>query len=1400
MRAERLKINNFIPNYPSPSDPEFYKKIFLKKEFYLQKLDANEEKPLSATFPNNLYKHQKFVSQFMSSQTPYNKILLFHEMGCLHPDTPVLLWDGQIKAAKDITLIDTLVGDDGRQRTILSLKSGTANMYRIIQDNIAPFVVNQAHVLTLFIEDAFPSIIQNSANMWTVKWFDNEELKFRTKTGGDREGLEKFVGALMVENVIDVSVEKYLTLHSETKKKAFCFRNKTPTEWQERPLAADPYQYGVWYRGNATEETRIPPEYLHNSIFQRRELLRGLSNPLNGVIDNTKGGVKELMFLVRSLGLSYTYEQGMMLPENDGEKCCSRLKVEYIGKGSYHGWTLSGNGRFLLGDFTVTHNSGKSCSAVGIAEQIRRENAEIDGAIYIAPRRIVKNFILELGAVCVPNEYISKASLDAQTADENVAEIKKKAREFYKFFTFKDFYNYINTLDKREKTKHQHRLDVFSNKVIIIDEVHNMKPENKEYAAILELCRTAVNTKIVLLTGSPMIDAPEEVVTTLNLLLDNSAKLLNKDEFKSKYLEKTKIKSQDVYTVTKNKLVLKELKDMLKGKISYIAAMESDVRKNFMGKSNIGDLSYLKLTTSPMSAFQKRVYLQAYRKDTLESKGQSDKNSAFYYHSRQASLFVFPVMANDDGGEIIGYYGSEGYKRYITESGEGRKHYNLNDKFKKQLLGKSLAETVDNIRKYSCVYANVLSKILDDNAKERCTFVYIETVHGGGAILFSKLLELVGFLDASLNPSNNDEKKKYILLTGQSSSQISSLIQRFNRSENFKGDDIQVIIGSGIVSEGVSFKHILEEHIVEPDWNYTPIAQAIARGVRAGSHDFYKENTNEEEEVVINIYHHAAVISENILDKSELNTSIHYMKYKQSELKDISIKSVERVLKEVAVDCALASRRNMQNEDIHAINTRDCDYQNCSYACYGMDDEPTNVGPEDLDNITYQLYHSNQKKDIQYILENIFKQHFSLPLDQLLVELETHNNDGFSFFEFMSTIRSIIDDNIILTNRYGFNSFLREEKNIYFLVDSLASGNNFISNFYTRYPIVTEKLDFKQLTNNIYFDHKNLFDLSKTIMNKKSRNLQENMILNLPIEVIETLLETYFFLLKIDNSQPRSIDLLPDKDDQVRFGEVLIDKFNDVIFPFENTYFISTLLLPRLNTLRCIRADGSSSTWNDSPKEMLDRYKKNPKFDIKKAQDTLKVFVKYDILNVNQPIFIVDYRNISDAKQLSKTSGYNCMEHNLEDLIFFMLDMEIPLDIAFDKKLNTVFDRDQEDIKRQLARSSALSDIKKEMENKNLTKKILQKIENNSDISKEFKDKRIRHAWFWGLAVKYKEDLCKVIREWAKIENILDASEQVRLVNREDVKQHFPTTINETAPPPLSDQPKKRRGRPRKIT
>jgi len=69
--------------------------------------------------------------------------------GCFTKDTPILLWDGTVKMSQDITVGDTLVGDDGLSRTVTDLCSGGDEMYEVSQKSGVSYTVNSKHKLAL---------------------------------------------------------------------------------------------------------------------------------------------------------------------------------------------------------------------------------------------------------------------------------------------------------------------------------------------------------------------------------------------------------------------------------------------------------------------------------------------------------------------------------------------------------------------------------------------------------------------------------------------------------------------------------------------------------------------------------------------------------------------------------------------------------------------------------------------------------------------------------------------------------------------------------------------------------------------------------------------------------------------------------------------------------------------------------------------------------------------------------------------------------------------------------------------------------------------------------------------------------------------------------------------------
>ena len=94
LKKELLERNDLIKHpeefpylYPNLNDPNFNVKIATKKEFNDTKYDGQihsnikEQADLLANADYELQPHQAFVKNFMSFQTPYNSLLLYHGLG-----------------------------------------------------------------------------------------------------------------------------------------------------------------------------------------------------------------------------------------------------------------------------------------------------------------------------------------------------------------------------------------------------------------------------------------------------------------------------------------------------------------------------------------------------------------------------------------------------------------------------------------------------------------------------------------------------------------------------------------------------------------------------------------------------------------------------------------------------------------------------------------------------------------------------------------------------------------------------------------------------------------------------------------------------------------------------------------------------------------------------------------------------------------------------------------------------------------------------------------------------------------------------------------------------------------------------------------------------------------------
>ena len=124
----------------------------------------------------------------------------------------------------------------------------------------------------------------------------------------------------------------------------------------------------------------------------------------------------------------------------------------------------------------------------------------------------------------------------------------------YQFMGYRQFANYVTkrlqvynkmeSIEKKKKMIFRELKEMFSNRLLIIDEVQNIRSDSgkdyvvqkkdsdeKVYKVLLNIVKCARNLKMVLMTATPMYDTHEEIIGLINLLNANDKRsLLKKTE------------------------------------------------------------------------------------------------------------------------------------------------------------------------------------------------------------------------------------------------------------------------------------------------------------------------------------------------------------------------------------------------------------------------------------------------------------------------------------------------------------------------------------------------------------------------------------------------------------------------------------------------------------------------------------------------------------------------------------------------------------------------------------------------------------------------------------------------------------------------------------------------------
>jgi len=129
--------------------------------YKLQKLNKTEDKRIYKTTREylNKFHHGNLGRPLYNNQC--KNVITVETRGCLEKNTEILMFDGAVKKVQDIIIGDKLMGKDGTERNVLSLKKGVSNMYKVESKKFKSIVVNENHTLSVFYKGVKTSCTVN---------------------------------------------------------------------------------------------------------------------------------------------------------------------------------------------------------------------------------------------------------------------------------------------------------------------------------------------------------------------------------------------------------------------------------------------------------------------------------------------------------------------------------------------------------------------------------------------------------------------------------------------------------------------------------------------------------------------------------------------------------------------------------------------------------------------------------------------------------------------------------------------------------------------------------------------------------------------------------------------------------------------------------------------------------------------------------------------------------------------------------------------------------------------------------------------------------------------------------------------------------------------------------------
>ena len=732
--------------------------------------------------------------------------------------------------------------------------------------------------------------------------------------------------------------------------------------------------------------------------------------------------------------------------------------------------------------------SGKTCSAIGVTEALRTYSKYIQGfkkIMIVASPNVQENFKLQLFnpsslkkvngiwniSGCLGNSFVEELNISQINDLEKEVLIQKINKIISNHYIFLGYVELANIIEKLYRMKHKEKVlkNYFEGRVIVIDEIHNIRltsdsdKAKKKVATMLKtLVQTVKQIRFIFLTGTPMYNDPKEIIFILNILNanDNRSTLTIGEVFDTNGELKVKDGANGVIEIGKQKLMLKAngYVSYVRGENPYafpflvtpkmykdprsIKALKKYPERQFNNNRITKGIQHLDLYLHKMADSQEEGYDHFI--DQITSELSEEELERFEeMDSVQYTMVMKPIQAlninykiSTKGDKDNYYVGKEGLKQVMRfrESANPPSKNNFEYKINLGMFQH------DKIGQYSVKIKSILDHIINSTG---IVLVYSQYIDGGLVPMALALEELgmkrytnknlfktppnepLNVYNLKRDPSVTNEFKhaSYAIICGDkklspnNKEEVEALTHH-----NMNGERVKVVLISQAGSEGIDLNYLRQVHIMEPWYNMNRIEQIIGRARRNCSHkDLPLEERN------VQLFLHAT-----ILDKIE---SMDMFLYRKSEIKSVKIGKVSKLLKSVAVDCILnkeqqsfskmtevvkiqlSNRKEIDFEVKDQPFTSLCDYSDtCDFECVNKSSAIT-------DKTTY-TYESAKNSKIVDKIKELFTMKHVYHAEELSTLLKPGIETERAFY-------NMINDREILIDKFGRKGYLINVNNLY---------------------------------------------------------------------------------------------------------------------------------------------------------------------------------------------------------------------------------------------------------------------------------------------------------------------------------------------------------------------------------